>query len=62
MTNEFAIDGVFCWFPPIYNDIGICYAMQGESFTFRELRTQWRTVEVVPIAGEIVKLKNVYKL
>jgi hypothetical protein len=60
MTNEFAINGVLCSLPPIYKDIVIGYTMQGESFTFRGLRTQWRTVKVVPIAREIVNPENVY--
>jgi hypothetical protein len=60
MTNEFAIDGVLCWHPPIYKDIVIFYAMQGESFTFHGLWTRWRTMKVVPIAGKFVKPKKVY--
>jgi hypothetical protein len=32
--------------------------MQGESFTFHGLQTRWRSVEVDPIAGEIVNPKR----
>jgi hypothetical protein len=53
-----SIDGVLSWLPPIYQDIVIGYAMQGESFTFQRLWTQWRTMKVEPIAGEIVKSKK----
>jgi hypothetical protein len=41
MANEFVIDGVSCWLPSIYNDIVMGYAMQGESFTFHGLQTQF---------------------
>jgi hypothetical protein len=58
MTYEFAIDGLLCWLPPIYKDIVIGYAMQGESFTFHGLRTQWRAVKVELVAGKLSNAKG----
>jgi hypothetical protein len=45
MANEIAIDGVQCWLPPGYKDFVIGHSMQGESFTFRGLRTRYENRE-----------------
>jgi hypothetical protein len=62
MTNVIMIDSMLCGLPPIYNNIVIGYAMQGESFTFHGLRTHLRTMKVDPIAREIVNPEKVYLL
>ena len=62
MADAFTIDVVLRSLPPSYEGVVNGYVMRGESFTFREFISQIRTVQVQPIAGEIVDGEGIYDI
>jgi hypothetical protein len=62
MTNEIAIDGVFCSLTPSYKDFVTCYAIQGKSFTFYGFLARLRTVKVEPLAPEVVNEEGIFDI
>ena len=62
MTDSFAIDGVLHSLPPVYKDVVLGFVMRGESFTFHEFLTELRTLEVEPIAGEVIDGAGIFDI
>ena len=54
MTDALAISVVLRSLPPSYALVVEGYVMRGESLTFNEFLAQLRTVNVEPIAGEVI--------
>ena len=62
MADAFAIDVVLRSLPPSYGGVVSGYVVRGESFTFAEFMSQIRTIQVQPIAGEIIDGEGIFDI
>ena len=62
MTDALAIEVVLFSLPPSYKDVVVDYIMRGESFTFHEFMARLRTVNVDPIAGEVLDGEGIFDI